>query len=461
MRTIFGFFFIFFVLGIKAQDVIELTLFQAYDYALKNNTNIQNSRIDVDIAKKKIWETTAIGLPQINGSIEYQNFLDVPTTLLPDFISPSVYGVLLQEGLITPAQMPSSESSQTFPAKFGTQHNANYGVTLSQLIFSGQYIVGLQASRVFSQVSEQSLNKNEKEIKHSVTEIYCLILSLEENKTALDSNLASFNKLLKETEAVYEQGFIEEINVDQLKLNVSTLENAVSSLERQIEATQMLLKFQIGMPVLQPIKLVDNLEEIFSSVDLSRFANKKFNPEKNIDYQIMETQLSLQELNLKREKSTYLPSLAGYFSYSEKAMRDEFNFFEANDNWYPTTLVGFKLDIPLWSSGFRRSRVQQAKLNVLKMSNTRDMLGESLRLQYEQARIEYLSAVETYMHEKENVALSKKILDKTLIKYREGISGSTELTQIQMQYQTSQANYFAAMFKVISARTKLDKLLEE
>ena len=237
--------FMFLFLGqLNAQEegVVQLTLSQACDFALKNNVNVENAQIDVEVAKKKVWETTAIGLPQVSGSVEYQNFLDIPTTLLPDFISPSVYGVLLQEGLITPAQMPSSESAQFFPAKFGTQHNASYGVTLSQLIFSGQYIVGLQAARVFSMVSQQSLKKSETDIVASVTETYCLVLSLEENKISLDSNLASFEKLLFETEALYKEGFVEEINVDQLKLNVSSLQNAVNSINRYIDAVKLLLK---------------------------------------------------------------------------------------------------------------------------------------------------------------------------------------------------------------------------
>ncbi|PLW93056.1 MAG: hypothetical protein C0592_07575 [Marinilabiliales bacterium] len=451
--------FVFGSLHAQESEPMQLSLAQACEYAKQNNTNVQNAQIDVEIARKKVWETTAIGLPQINGSVEYQNFLDIPTTLLPDFISPSVYGVLLQEGLITPAQMPSSESQQFFPAKFGTQHNASYGVTLSQLIFSGQYIVGLQAARVFSMVSQQSLQKNEIDVVASVTETYCLVLSLQENKNSLDSNLASFQKLLFETEALYKEGFVEEINVDQLTLNVSSLQNGVNSIARSIEAAKMLLAFQMGMPVSQKLELTDDLESIVSTIDLEQILSEDYDPAQSIDYQIMETQVRLMELDMKREKTAYLPTLAGFFSYSEKAMRDEFNFFDGDQDWFPTTLVGFQLEIPLWSSGSRHSKVQQAKLKVQKSENTRDMVGESLKLQYTQARIEYLNAVDTYVTEKENMLLSKKILDKTIIKYREGITGSTELTQIQMQYQTAQANYFAAMFRVISAKTKLNKLL--
>lgn len=460
MRVLFVIVTLMAFLPLGAQESTDLSLEQAWRYAQENSPTLKNAQADVEIAKKKIMETTAIGLPQVNGSVEYQNFLDIPTTLLPDFISPAVYGVLLQEGLITPAQMPSSGDAQFFPAKFGTQHNASYGVTLSQLIFSGQYIVGLQASKVFGGLSEQSLQKNIIDIKHQVTETYCLILSLQENKTFLDSNLVNFRKLLKESEALYAQGFVEEISVDQLRLNVSTLENGVNSLARNIEGAQMLLKFQMGMPVNQPIRLSDDLEQIMLGMNTVALADSAFNPSATIDMQLMETQVKLQQLSLKREQSAYLPTLAGYFSYSRKAMRDEFNFFDGSQSWYPTSLVGFKLEVPIWSSGTRHTRIQQAKINVDKSMTTRNMVEQSLWLQYEQARIAYLSAVDKYNHEKENVALTGKILSKTMIKYREGLSSSMELTQAQMQHQTSQGNYFAAVFELISARNKMEKLLE-
>jgi outer membrane protein TolC len=445
--------------ALQAQDMMDLSLDQACKYAQENSPTLKNAQVDVEIAKKKIWETTAIGLPQISGSVEYQNFLNIPTSLLPDFISPSVYGVLLQEGLITPAQMPSASDAQFFPVQFGTQHNASFGTTLSQLIFSGQYIVGLQASKVFGSMSEQSLQKNQTDIRYSITETYCLILSLQENTSLLDSNLLSFKKLLNESEIMYKQGFVEEINVDQIRLNVSTLENAVSSLRRQIEGASMLLKFQIGMPMTQQIRLTDNLEGIMNGKTMV-LTEDAFNPTGSIDYQIMETQVKLQQLSLKREQSTYLPSLTGFFSYSNKAMSNKFNFFSGDQSWYPTTLVGFKLEIPIWSSGIRHSKVQQAQLNVEKSITTRNMVSESLKLQYEQARISYLSAIDKYNHEKQNVNLTNKIFEKTMIKYREGIASSMELTQAQMQYQTSQSNYFAAMFELIVAKNKMEKLLE-
>jgi len=298
------------------------------------------------------------------------------------------------------------------------------------------------------------------DIKYSITETYCLILSLQENAVILDSNLVHFQKLLMESEAMFKEGFIEETNVDQLKLNVSNLDNAVNSLKRQIEAAQMLLKYQMGMEVTQPVRLTDELEKILDGTSTDVLSGTAFNPSAVIDYQLMETQVRLQELSLKREKSAYLPTMAGYFSYSRKAMRDEFNFFDNEQSWYPTTLVGIKLEVPIWSSGSRHTKIQQAQLNVQKSITNRDMVGQALLLQYEQARIAYLSALDKYQHEKENVAIAEKILNKTMIKFREGLSSSMELTQAQMQHQSAQGNYFAAVFELVSARNKMQKLLE-
>lgn len=452
--------FLLITVGGKAQ-VQQLTLQQACDYALQNNLQIKNADADIEIAKKKIWETTAIGLPQVNASVQYQNFLDVPTSLMPDFISPAVYGVLLQTGLIQPNQMPNTSETQFFPVKFGTQHNATASLSISQLIFSGQYIVGLQASKVFRTMSEQSYQKTVVDVRLSVFDTYSLILSLQENKKILDSNLLKFKDIFRETKEMQKQGFVDEIAVDQLELNVSNLENATQQLSRQVEVAMNLLKFQMGMELSTPIELTDKLEDIVISIKPELYTDTVMKINDNIDLQLMSTQVKLQELNLKREKSTYLPTLAGVFSYSQKAMRDKFDFFDGSKDWFPTTLVGVNLDIPIWSSGSRHAKIQQAQLNLLKANNTMALVSQSVQLQYQQARTAFISSQEKYAHEKKNLELSEKIFNKTAVKFKEGISSSMELTQAQMQFLTSQANFFAASLELINNKNKLEKLLSK
>lgn len=452
--------FLVLTVGGKAQ-VQQLTLQQACDYALQNSLQIKNADADIAIARQKIWETTAIGLPQVTGSVQYQNFLDIPTSLMPDFISPAVYGVLLQTGLIQPSQMPNNSETQFFPVKFGTQHNATASLTISQLIFSGQYIVGLQASKVFSTMSEQSYQKTVVDVRLSVFDTYSLILSLKENRNILDSNLTKFRDILRETREMQKQGFVDEIAVDQLELNVSNLDNATMQLGRQIEVAMNLLKFQMGMDLSTHIELTDKLENIVIGIKPELYADTMLKTSDNIDMQLMETQVKLQELNLKRERSAYLPTLAGVFSYSQKAMRDKFDFFEGDKDWFPTTLVGINLDVPIWSSGSRHAKIQQAKLNLLKANNSMELVSQSIQLQYQQARTAFISSQEKYAHEKKNLELSEKIFNKTAVKFKEGLASSMELTQTQMQFLTAQANFFAASLELINNKNKLEKLMSK
>ncbi|MEI6348908.1 MAG: TolC family protein [Bacteroidota bacterium] len=450
-----------FVTNINAQqNSMSFSLKNAQEYAAKNAYSMQNAKIDLTIAKKKIWETTAMGLPQVSGQITYQDMLDIPTTLLPDFISPSIYGVLMKEGVVDrfgrPISMPSASSS-TFPAKFGTQHNASLGGTVSQLIFSGQYIVGLQASKVFYQMSDQGYKKSEIDIRYNVASTYYLVLVLKQNKEILDKSLVTLQKTVFETEQTNKQGFIEDITVDQMKLNLTTLQNAIISIEGQIQTSLKLLKFQMGMDLTQEITLTDALESFVNeSLVQSIIATQ---PELNnlIDYQMMLTQVKLQKLNLRREQSNFLPTIAGFYTYKKSAMRTEFDIFKSGQDWFPTSIIGINIDVPIFSSGSRMMKVQQAKLNLQKMQISQMQVSEALKLEASQATINFNTSVEKFNKEKINKNLASKIYQTTLTKYNQGVASSIELTQAYSQYLTSESNYHMTTMELLNAKLKLDK----
>ncbi len=448
--------------GIFAQQssTSSFTLKEAQEYAAKNSYSVRNTAIDLVIAKKKIWETTAMGLPQINGQIQYQNMLDIPTTLLPDFISPSVYGVLMMEGVKdrfgNPITMPASTGA-TFPAKFGTQHNASLGGTLSQLIFSGQYIVGLQASKVFYQMSVQGQQKSQIDARFSVSTSYYLVLVLKQNKEILEKSLTTLQKTVFEAEQSNKQGFIEDITVDQMRINLITLENAITSIEGQIQTSLNLLKFQMGIDLNQPLELTDNLESFINEALLQPSNGAALDVNRMIDYQIMQTQLKLQKLNLRREKFNFLPTIAGFYTYQQKAMRQEFDIFDKGKDWFPTSIIGINIDIPIFSSGSRLMKVQQAKLTVQKMEIAELQVSEGLKLEAAQASTSFNTAFQKFNKEKTSKDLASKVYQTTLTKYNSGVATSIELTQAYSQYLTSESNYHMALMEMLTAKLKLDK----
>ncbi|MCF8302923.1 MAG: TolC family protein [Bacteroidales bacterium] len=443
--TIGGFLIIILLLfgnTLRAQEAMELSLKKARQYALENSYGIMNARLDIKKAKEQVWETTASGLPQVSANVNYRNNLKLPVTLVPaKFFDPNA---------------PEGEFAEL---KFGTQHNASLTVQANQLIFSGPYIVGLKASRTYLELSKKQMEKREMEVRETVSMTYYSALVAEESKRLLEKSRQTIKRSLNETKKMHEQGLIEETNVDQIRLNLKNLNNRISSTQRQFVIAVKALKYQMGMSLDREIVLIDSLKGILHDIDLARVARQKFNLQEHVDFKLINTREQIQQLNLQKEKMDYLPSISAFAQHDEQAMRDEFNFFGSEGNWFPSTTIGFQMDIPIFSSGMRYSRVQKAQLDLEKTRVNKKQLADGLTLEVERAKSDYRDALEKYNTQRENLNLSKKIYDRNLKKYRQGMLSSLELTQTHNQYIQTQTSYFQAIFQLLNSKNKLDKAL--
>jgi len=440
------------------QSAREFSLKSAQDYAVKNSYQTINSNTDIEIARKKVKETTGIGLPQISASGSFQYYFDIPTMLMPNFLTPVVDGVLLQHGLITQEEMLDMGDDK-IPVQFGSDYNLSGDVTASQLIFDGSYIVGLQAAKVYVDFSKQNHARTEIEVKEAVAQTYYLVLVAGENRKILVTTLEILGKSHAEVKEMLKNGFVEESDADQLQLLVANLQNKLTMVDRQIDLAYNLLKFQMGIPVTEKISLTDGLEDLVKQSMAENLASKSFDFKNHIDYKLMQTQKNLSLLNLKRDQSGYLPSLAAYLSVSTNAMRSEFNFFRKEEDWFRTTVLGLSLSVPIWNSGIKHYKIQQDKLQLDKINTLERQVKEGLELEVENARSTLSTFTDQYASDAENLDLAKSIYDKTLIKYKEGVATSMELTQAHNQYLTAQGNYFNTSLELLNARSKLNKAL--
>ncbi len=415
------------------------SLEEAQNFAMENNLNIKNAAADVIIARKKIWETTAIGLPQVNGSVNYTDNLSLATVLIPDF-----FGGNLDEMI---------------EVQFGTQHNASASLTANQLVFSGPYIVGLMAAKVYKQISLQNLEKTEIDIKEMVTRNYYLVLLTEKTKRTLVKNYQNTEKTYLETRAMFEQGFVEETDVDQLKVTLTTLNNSINSMERQAKLSRNMLKFQMGLDLEIPVLLSDSLYGILGEINLQLLAVNNFNINNNIEYNIIETQVELASLDLKRQKTEYLPNLSVMYMNNWNAMREQFNFIKTNEKWYRSEMLGFTLNVPVFSSGSKRSKISQKKIELEKIIGNQKLVRQSLEMENQQARFDYNTALEKYISQNENVKLAERILEKTRVKYKNGMASSFELIQANNQYLQTESGLTSAMVELLNAKTRLDKIM--
>jgi len=437
MRIIITIMLFFFLWQGNAQN--SFTLKEAITYGISNSPEMKNADLDLEIAEKKVWETTAMGLPQISASADFKNFIDIPTTVVPA----NMFNPMAPEGEMS-------------GLKFGTEYNLTGSLQVSQLIFSGNYLVGLQASRTYTSISQQFKEKKEISVKESITSAYYTVMVLKANSAVLDSTILTVEELYAHAKILVEEKVTEPNSADQLELTTLQVKNAISQIKQQIVVAKNLLKFNMGYDMASEIELTESLDA-FTEGTISE-VNASINTEENIDHKILATQLKLNELDLKNKKANYLPTLAGFFSHQRAAQRNEFNFFDGNESWYPTTLWGLQLDIPIFSSGQKASQVSQAKLEVMKSQNTIQQLDEGLKLQIAQASAEYQTALESFELKNKSAEVAQKILNNTIIKYKEGVVSSMDLTQAQNQFLQTQTELVNANFNLLNTKLKIDKL---
>jgi len=428
-------------IDMTAQDSIRaFTIEEAQAFALENNLNIRNAQLDVEHAKKVVWENLSLYMPQVNSGIIYNNNLSLQTSLIP-------------------AEIFGGPAGEYIEVQFGTQHNATASITATQIIINMPYIIGLQAANLFRNLSEHTLEKTEIDIKELIAQNYYLALLAEESFEIIDSNYQNVLNTISETEKLYEAGFVEEMDIDNLRVTALSLESAMKSAERQIELAYRMLKYQLGIDLNVTIELTENLTEIILEIDRERAISIPFNVSDHIDYRLLDIQEELAFMNLKRQKMEYLPSLDASFLNNWMAMRNQFNFFDADQNWYYSSVLGFTLNIPIFSSGNKRAQVSERKIEYEKAMNAKKLTSDGLILQHQQARSDFISAYDQYLNEKENIDISAKVLEKTRIKVREGMASSLDFTQVNNQYLQTETNYISAMVELLNAKLRLDKAL--
>ena len=422
-----------------AQESKSFSLKEAQDYAIEHNYQNQNAIKDIEIAKKKVWETTAIGLPQVNAEGQIQRFIDIPTQVAPA----NAFNPMAPEGELATFQ-------------FGLNYSNSVGITASQLIFDGSYIVGLQAAKTYKELSINSQLKTEIELRDAVAQAYYTVLATQKNVLVLSQSLETSEKMLEETKAMYKEGLTEEQNVDQLELNVNALKTSYEIAEGQKDFAIKLLNLQLGLEINTQLVLTDEFDSMIATNQNSAL-DKEFKIENHIDYELIITNMKLSQLNLRKEKYTFLPTVSAFFSHQQQNFGNELDVFSSDARWFPATIVGVNLKLPILTSGARLSKVSQAKIELEKMENSAKEIEQNLKYQSELAESNFDTAKETFDNQKDNLALAQKIYDKTVKKYEAGIASSLELTQAQNQMLNAEGNYVKAVLDLLNARSALEK----
>ena len=432
---------LFFGLSVmQAQDFPEaVTLEEAIEFGLENNRNIINANLEVQKAYKEKWKTIATGLPQLSARADYQNFIELPTSLIP-------------------AQFFGGNDGEFAEVQFGTPQTMSAGITLNQLIFDGSYVVGIEATKVYLDASKNILEKTVLEIRKNIVNSYFSVLLVRANVGFLEKNRDNLNNNLTELIQLFKNGFDEEQSVEQLRLTLSSVESQLRYAQNMERTTLNMLKLLLGFPTASPLFLSDSLE-VLTTPDLFQISDENFKTENNIDIKIAENNLLSESLLYRYERSKSLPRISAFLNGNYTGNSESFTFTNLDQKWFGASLFGVQLQVPIFSSLKRRASSQKAKISVSQARSLLKETKERIFIETQAASNKYKLAIENYFTAKENLALANRIKDKNQIKYFEGMVGSFELRQAQLQLYSAQNNYIKAIQSVVQKKIGLETLL--
>ncbi len=449
--SILLFFVLLVQLNMHAQQSMSLN--EAIQYGLENHNRLKLDALDEQKAEWSITEFKSIGMPKLNAGINYQYYFVTPAQPVEDFISPSVYGVLFTEQVIPQKELPTPE---TFEFSFFLKNNLSGNIELSSLVFDASYLYGLKAARLYRELVGQQKNTTAFEIKSNIIKAYLSILIAEENMKIVDDNIKTLNTSLKEITEIYKSGFIESLDVDRISLS---LENTLAEKENLTQLIQIgynVLKFQMSYPLNEDLSLSEDLKMIASKISMDEVAfDAEIDFYKRPDYQAIETGQKLNELNYKSTKSTFLPSARAFVSLSESLQRN--SLFDNNEaGFLPSASAGLAINIPIYDGRERKSKMAQIKLEMEKTEIQKLEFENAIRLEVENAKLNFKNAKNTLNQRNKVVELNQNIYNKSLIKFKEGVGSSFEVTEAEASLYQAQASYINAMYELVNAKMNLD-----
>jgi outer membrane protein len=445
------FLLLFFVASAQAQQKNLFTAKQAVEYGLKNSVQVKNALLDVKIQEQTNREFTAIAYPQVSGSLSANYFAAIPVQSIPDFISPAVYGVLVDKGVKDGNGQPivkPQDDPRIFQAKFGSKYTAGGGIEVSQILFDGQVFVGLKARSSAMDLYKKGVEVTEEQIKANIYKVYYQLVVGKKQMESIDANIERFEKLLKDTREIFKNGFNEKLDIDKVSVVLNNLKTEKIKFESSLESGNNALKFLMGMPQKDELVLTETVNEADIKTDVLQDTAVVYDNRKEI--QQLKIAQKLGQYNIDRYKLGKIPSIVAFGSYSKNAQRQQFDIFKGE--WFTTSVIGVKVLVPIFDGNARNARISRAKLELAKTKNNTEQVKELIDNEVKQAQLKMKTALLTIDNQNENMKLAEQVYNVTKKKYEQGLGSNQEIYTSQTELRVAQTNYYSSLYDAIIAK---------
>lgn len=411
------------------------SVMQAVDFALQHQPSVKNAQLDQQAATNKVREVVGIALPQINGSGQIQDFLEIPTSFIP-------------------AEVFGGQPGTFIPVQFGTKYNATVGVSASQLLFSGEWFLGVKGAKIYQELAQKNTVRTQLETASEVKKAYYSTLVNAERKKLVEANVAMIKRLMDDTRALNQNGFVEQIDVDRVTVAYNNILIEQQNINRLLDLSLVLLKYQMGMEQTATLTLTDDLKSL--NLDMPVPQNGPFNYANRIEYQLLDLQLRGSRLQMRANRIGYLPTAALFGSAQYQAQRTKFDIFE-NKPWYPIVVVGLQVNVPIFDGLQRHYRIQQSRVSIAKAENDMFMIRQTIDLQMAIARANLINSASSINTRQSNVDLAQRVYDVAKKKYEAGVGSNLEVLNAETALKEAQTNYFSALYDAVVAKVEYEK----
>jgi len=408
----------------------EFTIQQCVDYAYKNNVQVKNALLNIQVQQETNRDITSAALPNVTGNLSGNNYLQLPVSLLPGEFFGGAPGTFI-------------------PVRFGVKYNASATLQLQQLLFDGQVFIGLQARKTSIEFQTKNKEVTEEMIKTNIYKIYYQLVVSKTQIDLLDANISRLSKLEHDTKELYKNGFAEKLDLDKIAVQVANLQTEKLKALNSIDLGYMGLKTLLGMPVTDSLILTDKLGEDQISKDFT--LDTAYNYTDRKDFQYLSLGKKLNEFNIKRYQLSYLPTVSLSGSYTKNAQRNKFDFFGKGD-WFTTSFIGLNVAVPIFDGFAKDARIKKARFELKQTENQIDNLKLNIDNEVAQSRVNFRTAIATMNFQKKNMQLAENVYNQTKKKYEVGTGSNTEITAAQTDLVTAQTNYISALYSAIIAR---------
>ncbi|HET9487785.1 MAG TPA: TolC family protein [Chryseosolibacter sp.] len=442
-----------------------LTLDECIQYALDNSINIKNAVLDEEIADARVKETRGIGLPQVDATVGLLH-----NQKLPRFFAQ--YDPDSEGGFFDLSGVPGIQPGDVvaFPNFFQLGSSGNASLNINQILFNGSYLVGLKAANAYRELSIRSTRQSKEQTIQQVTKAFYGVLINKDRMNLFDNNIARVDSLLRTTQALHKNGFAEGIDVDRIQVTLNNLRAERDKFYNLQELAVHLLKFQMNFPMEKPLDVAGDIASLQVDEGLLKNYESEWDYTKRSDYQLLEASRNLQNLDVRNKFSSALPSLSAFANLGYSTQSPNISgLFKTNssgvpdtedigpDKWYTFSTFGVNLNIPIFSGLQRSYRLQQARINLMKIENNFTSLKSAIDLEVRQAAISFLNAIKSLESQRANTSLAENIARITKIKYEQGVGSNLEVIEAEASLKEAQVNYYNALYDALVAKVDLDK----